>query len=292
MQSGNQAIREALAGAMQADPGVVLLGDSVGRDGGVAGTSHGLLQRFGADRVVDLPVADRAALGFAVGLALGGRRPVVELSSTGRLPAIVEVLADAARASGGDFSVPLVVRVPYGTEAPGLDRGLGELLATGVTVACASDAVQAAGLLRTALSGAAPVVLLEPRAIYGSRVAGGEVPVPYRVRLVRDGAHVTIAAWGAGVAAAEQAAEQLATEGISAAVLDLVALAPVDRQALGEILRRTGRLVVAHAGEPAVVGLVRQAALDEAFLYLEAPMADAPEDATALVEAVRTAVRY
>src|SRR5690606_29885719 len=132
-------VRATLGDLMERDERIVVLGDSVGRAGGLAGSTDGLLERFGPDRVLDLPVADRAALGFAVGLALGGRVPVVELPSTGRLPAVAEVLAEAARtASAGEFRVPLVLRVAYGDEARGLDRPVGDLLPEGVRALCPS----------------------------------------------------------------------------------------------------------------------------------------------------------
>lgn len=291
--TGAGAVRAALGDLMQRDERVVLLGDSVGRAGGVAGSTDGLLDRFGPDRVVDLPVADRAALGFAVGLALGGRVPVVELPSTGRLPAVVEVLAESARvAQGGEFRVPLVVRVAYGDEAKGLDRPVGDVLPDGVRVLCASDPSQAAALLRAAIEQPGPTVLLEPRSVHLARGTLSPEPARLAARVVRTGDHVTLAAWGSGVQAACSAAEELGREGISAEVVDLVSLAPLDRETLGASVRKTGRLVVVHPGDAALAARVQQVGLDEGFVYLESPLAAALDTPAAIAGAARSSATF
>lgn len=291
--TGAGAVRTTLGDLMERDERIVVLGDSVGRAGGIAGSTEGLLDRFGPDRVVDLPVADRATLGFAVGLALAGRIPVIELPSTGRLPAVAEVLAEAAQvAAGGEFRVPLVVRVAYGDEARGLDRPLGDLLPEGVRVLCPSDPSQAAALLRASVEQPGPVVLLEPRSVHLARGTVSADPAQLGARVLRSGEHVTLAAWGSGVHAACAAADELSGEGLSAEVVDLVSLAPLDRETLGASLRKTGRLVVVHPGDPALAARIQRVGLDEGFLYLESPLAGASETPAAIAGAARSAVSY
>lgn len=276
-----QAIASTLAEALEHDASVIVLGEQVGRSGGIAGTCRGLLDRFGPERVLDLPVADHGNVGFAVGLALGGKRPVVELTGTGRLAAALEILAEAASVAEGEFAAPVVVRVPFGGEAGArIDRPVGELLAAvpGLHVVCPANPGQAAGLLRAALHQRAPVVILEPRALYGARGGVGEGRAPLgHARVLREGEHVTLAAYGAGVAAAIEAAEALVADGVTADVIDLVSLSPVDAATLGARARATGRLVVAHGGDEGLGARILRVALTEAFEYLEAPPAVAAD---------------
>jgi len=289
------AVRAVLAETMQVSDEIVLLGDSVGRMGGVAGTCHGLLEAYGDERVLDLPVADRGTLAAALGMALAGKRPVVELSGTNRLVAGMEILAQAAAiASRGDFSVPLVLRVPYGTEAGAADVPVGQAAVStpGLTVVCASDAATAAGLLRTALGARAPVVILEPRAHYEDRSQDAQAPTPFTARTLRPGTHLTVAAWGGGLQAAVDAATALSREGIEAEVIDLVALHPIDHATLGASVRKTGRLVVVHPEDPALADAARAVGLDEAFLYLEAPLKRASASSSQIAAAARDAVHY
>jgi pyruvate/2-oxoglutarate/acetoin dehydrogenase E1 component len=287
-----EAIRDALRAALTDDPSVVLLGEGVGRSGGAGGSSAGLQNEHPA-RVLDLPIADRANVGFALGLAIAGKRVVVELAGTGRLAALLEVLGEAGAVSAGEFASTLVIRVPYGSGVPGLDAPVGRWLTAlpGVRVVCPSSPAMAAGLLRQALGRSGPTVILEPRDLYGER--GSTMQLEPHLR--RQGQHVTLAAWGQGVEPALAAAEALAGEGIEADVLDLVSLAPLDRTLLGARVRATGRLVVVHPDDHALARQVREVALDEAFLYLEAPLADAPasgDPTDAIARAARGAVHY
>ncbi len=289
------ALRAVLEDALAHDDDLVIVGESVGNGGGLAGTTRGLRERFGPARVVEVPVADRAAVGFAVGLALGGRTVVVELSSTGRLPAVLEALAEAcAIAAKGEFRVPLVLRVPYGDEAgERIDRPLGDLLAgvPGLTVACGADTATMTGLLRAALRRGGPTLLLEPRALYAERGEASDA-TPLAARVLRAGRHVTVAAWGGGVRAALAAADTLAGEGIEVEVIDLVTLAPLDRATLSAQVRATGRLVVAHPEDAALAERVLRLGLHEAFLYLEAPPAAAPSNVAAVARAARDSATY
>lgn len=289
------AIQAVLAEAMERDPSVVVLGESVGRMGGVAATSAGLLDAHGPERVWDTPIADRGTLGVALGLALGGKVPVVQLADSGRLADAHGVLTAAgAIANRGDFAVPLVIRVPYGTEAKGVDTPVGQTLGgiPGVRVVCASDAQTAAGLLRTALSDRTPTVILEPRAVYAERGPVDGSALPHTARVLRAGGHVTLAAWGIGVHAAIDAAEALAAEGLDAEVIDLVSVSPIDLETLGASVRKTGRLVVVHPADLATADAARAIGLDSAFLYLESPLATAPESAGAVASVARNTIHY
>lgn len=285
------AIRGTLFAAMQDDERVILLGENVGRAGGIGGTSAGLLEAFGEERVLDLPVAERGTVGLAVGLALAGKRPVVELSSSSRLLAVLEPLAEAA-ALGGDFSAPVVVRLPIGHEAGDrVDRPLADLDIPGLRVVCASSAACAVALLKAALESDGPTVILEPRALYGSRRPSSE-PAGFSSTVARPGEHVTLAAFGSAVGAALEAAAQLEAEGISAEVLDLVSLSPLDAEALGASVRRTGRLVAVHPAEPALAAKIQRSATESAFLYLESPPASATATAEDAAQTARTSVFY
>lgn len=293
------AIRQVLDRALGDDPAVVLLGDSVGRFGGAAGTCAGLRAIHGSDRVLDLPIADRGTVGFAVGLALGGKRPVVELAGAGRLPAVLEVLGEAARIAGsGGFPVPLVVRVPFGSDrfhgtGCGIDMPTGEALprVPGLHVVAPSDATQARELLDAALRADHPTVVLESRVLYGRRHSseGGR---GFGARVLREGEHVTLAAWGDGVGAAEAAADALHAEGISAGLIDLVSLWPLDTDTLGAALRTTGRLVAVHPDDPSTAHAARLVGLDEAFLYLRSPLAHSVAHPDRVARAARAAVHY
>lgn len=287
------AIRAVLGESLEQRDDLVLIGES---EGGVAGTTEGLREQFGDERVLRVPVADRAAAGLAVGLALGGRTAVVEITASGRLTALLEVLAEAASvADGGEFGLPLVVRVPYGTEAGDrVDRPLGDLLAgvPGLSVVCASSPATAAGLLRAALDTRRPTVILEPRVLYRDRGEVGADPLPLgTARLVREGADLTLATWGAGVQVALEAAEQVQGD-LSAEVIDLLSLAPLDTATLGEHLRRTGRIVTVHPDDDALAERVLRVGLHEAFLYLESPPAAARDDIDAVATAARDSVFY
>lgn len=285
------AIASTLAEALANDASVVVLGESV-RSGR---TTEGLRERFGAERVIEVPVADHGALGLAMGMALAGKRPIVELSGTSRLLAVAEVLAEAAALASSEFGCPILVRVPMGHEAgPRVDRAVADALAgiEGLTVAVPSSPAQAAGLIRAACRARGPVVLLEPRSLYAQRGSAGEGHWPLgAAKVLREGSHVTLAAWGAGVEAALAAAETLAAEGIEADVIDVVSLSPADAALIGGRVRATGRLVVVSGGDAVGDRLVR-VALVEAFEFLEAPPSVAGADVASVAQAARGAVHF
>lgn len=263
-------VRDALARALDERGDVVLLGEAVGRLGGLWGATAGLLAKHGPERVRDVPIGDRAMTGLALGLALGGKRPVIELESTSRLVAVAELLRDAqAITVAGEFSAPILVRVAYGSEAgPRLDVPVSSLGLGDVPVWCARSAEAAAALVRAGLGARGPVVVLEPR--QPGHAPGTPGPAP---ELVRDGGHAVIVAWGRRVDDALATAEALAPHGYDVAVVDLVRLSPLDRGFLGDVARRTGRLLVAHDGDVGLAEAVVAAALPGAFLHFESPPA-------------------
>lgn len=284
------AVRSTLKHLMETSPTVTLLGETVGRGGGLWGSSAGLLAAFGPDRVCDVPVSEHAMVGLAVGMALGGKTPVLELASTHRLAAVVEPLVEAAHLSQTPgFALSMVVRVPYGTEAgPRIDVPIGDLCLAGVRVVCARSAHAASVLLTQAVEQSGPTVLLEPRRLHDT-VSDGISDLTSCDTLychtLRRGSHLTLVAWGGQVSEALDVAEQLGSEGLDVEVIDPVSLSPLDADGLSASVRRTGRLVVLHPGDLRLADRVVQTVVDGAFLYLEAPPARATTPNQALAAA-------
>lgn len=286
------ALRDELAAALAHSDDVVLLGEHVGRFGGMASTSEGLQARFPL-RVLDMPIADRALVGTAIGMALGGKTTIVELAGIDRLAACHEALLEAAlMADQGAFAMRLVVRVPYGSEATGLDRAAGAMwpLHPSIAVLCPCDAMQGQQMLAHALERRAPTILLEPRECVASRASCGGTP-GNSSRILRSGQHVSVVAWGAGVRPALAAADALASAGTDVEVIDLGRLQPVDATTLGQSVRKTGRLVIAN-DDPALAALVRNAGLNEAFLFLQAPFCESSATVESICAAAQQTVAY
>ncbi len=287
------AIQSTLAMAMEQDERVLLLGEAVGRMGGVHQTSQGLLERFGPERVIDTPLSEAGLVGLAVGLALGGKRPVVELVGpvTGALEQLAGEAATVTRRSGGEFTVPLVVRVPIGPlpGGPSQIAPEGWLAAVeGLTVLVASDASDSAGLLQTALAQPGPTVLLEPRSMYVRRGRVSGEPTPITAAVLLPGDDVTVLAYGEGVSQALEAAQ---ASSVSVEVIDLRSLRPLDEATLLTSVRKTGRAIVATRS-PALAERLNQLLTREAFLYLESPPARCEPVAAALGGAITASVTF
>jgi pyruvate/2-oxoglutarate/acetoin dehydrogenase E1 component len=281
------AIRDGLACALDSDPRVVVMGEDVGRVGGVFRATEGLQERFGPERVVDTPLAESGIAGTAIGMAAYGLRPVAEIQFMGFvLPAVDQIVSHAARLRArthGRFTAPLVIRTPYGglIRAPELHSESLESIFVhlpGVKVACPSTPRDAKGLLLAAIADPDPVIFMEPMRLYRSvreEVPAGPFTVPLGpARLARPGRDVTVVAWGAMVPFAVRAASELAREGIEAEVIDLRTLAPLDEATLADAVRRTGRAVVVHeAVRTGGFGAEVAARIAEAaFLHLQAPV--------------------
>jgi len=282
-----QAVNRALAQEMETDPTVLVLGEDVGKDGGVFRVTEGLLDAFGAGRVMDTPLAESGIVGVAVGLALGGFRPIAELQFMGFMyPAVNQMFAHVARyrnRTRGRYHLPMVIRMPYGggIHPPEHHSESYEALLVntpGLKVAIPSNPYDAKGLLLSAIRDDDPVVFLEPKRIY--RAFREEVPsesytVPLgKANVVKEGKDITLISWGSMVRQALEAHEALGREGVSAEVVDLRTLVPLDVDAIIGSVSKTGRAVVIHEGPRTsgfgaeVVALINERAL----LDLQAPV--------------------
>lgn len=282
-----QAIQAALMEEMERDPSVMVLGEDVGREGGVFRATEGLQEKFGPERVVDTPLAESGIVGVALGLALNGMRPVAEIQFDGFMPpAWDQIISHVSRIrtrSRGRFSAPLVIRIPYGggIRAPEHHSEATEAVLVhtpGIKVVYPSTPYDAKGLLISAIRDPDPVLFLEPKRIY--RAFRQEVPdEPYTVplgeaRKVREGSHVTVVAWGAMVREAERASEIASSKGIETEIIDPRTLSPLDSEAIVRSVRKTGRVVVVHEG-PRTCGMGAEIAAriqEEALLHLRAPV--------------------
>ncbi len=283
-----QAVNRGLFEAMRQDPDVLLLGEDIGLNGGVFRATEGLQKEFGAERVIDTPLSECGIVGTAIGMALYGLKPIAEIQFMDFIyPAFDQIVSELAKfryRSGGQYPCHVVIRTPYGG---GIRGGLYHSQSTeaffchtaGLKVVVPSTPADAKGLLLTAVHDEDPVIFLEPKRIY--RSVSGEVPegdhrVPFGVaRTAREGSDVSILAWGAMVPTSLEAAAKLADEGISAEVIDLRTLVPLDEAAVLASVEKTGRAVIVHeAARNAGFGAELAARIAEKALYsLRAPIA-------------------
>ena len=281
-----EAVNDALHTELARDADVMVLGEDVGRAGGVFRATAGLRDRFGADRCVDTPLAEAAILGGAVGLCMAGFRPVVEMQYDAfSYPSLNQLITHVGRyrwRSGGRMEFPLTIRMPYGggVRAPELHDDSPETYyvhTPGVKVAIPSTPADAKGLLAAAIRDPDPVVVLEPKLIYRSErgeVPEGDYVVPLgKARLAREGDDLTLVAYGAMVALCERAADVLAGEA-SVEVLDVRTLKPLDEDALLASAAKTGRVVIVQEA-PRVAGFGAELAAvlaEKAILDLRGPV--------------------
>jgi pyruvate dehydrogenase E1 component beta subunit len=277
-----QAINQALSQEMARDDRVLLLGEDVARDGGVFRVTEGLLDRFGAERVLDTPLSESAIMGAALGMAAYGLRPVAEIQFMGfSYSAFEQLFAHAARLRSrtrGRYSCPLVVRTPYGggIKAPELHEESTEAIfcqIPGLKVVAPSGPYSAKGLLLSALRDPDPVLFLEPTRLYRmlkEEVPEGEYLVELgKARVARQGAAVTVVAWGSML---ERVLKSL--DRYDAEVIDLLTLNPFDAQTILASVRKTGRAVIVHeAARTCGLGAEIAATIaEEAILHLRAPI--------------------
>jgi acetoin:2,6-dichlorophenolindophenol oxidoreductase subunit beta len=251
-----QAACLALSEAMRADPTIVALGEDLGR-GGVFGQYRGLPQEFGPERIIDTPISEANIMGAAVGMALTGLKPVVEMRVIDfALCAMDEIVNQAAKNRymfGGQGRVPLIARMPIGIWSASAAQHSQSLEAwfahmPGLTVVTPALPQDNYGLLKSALASGDPVVYMEHKELWGVEgevQAGVEVPLG-KANVLRQGGDLTIVTWSRGVTVSLEAAALLAAEGISAEVIDLRTLWPWDKEAVYASAARTGRLLVAH----------------------------------------------
>jgi pyruvate dehydrogenase E1 component beta subunit len=282
-----QAVRDGLHTEMAADEDVLVMGEDVGKNGGVFRATEGLYDEFGGDRVIDTPLAESGIVGTAIGMAAYGLRPVAEIQFMGFIyPAFDQIISHAARLrarSRGRFTCPLVVRAPYGggIRAPEHHSESKEVIfahEAGLKVVMPSTPYDAKGLLISAVRDPDPVVFLEPKLIYRAfreDVPEGDYEVPIGEAAVRrEGADVTVVSWGAMTRPSLEAAENLAGEGVDCEVVDLRSVSPIDRETLVESFEKTGRAVVVHEAprHGGLAGEVIASLQEEALLYQEAPI--------------------
>ena len=283
-----QAVNDALRVEMRRNPDVVVLGEDVGKFGGVFRATQGLFEEFGADRVIDTPLAEGGIIGTAVGMALYGLKPVPEIQFADFIfPAMDQLVSEVAKyryRSGGQYACGMVIRAPYGGGIKGghyhsQSPEAHFIHTAGLKVVVPATPRDAKGLLLAALRDPDPVLFLEPKRVY--RAARGEVPEGDHVeplgkaRVTRAGAQVTVLAWGAMWHEADQAAREAEAEGYDCEVLDLRSLQPLDLDAIVASVRKTGRAVVVHeAPRTCGFGAELSALIQErCFLSLEAPVA-------------------
>lgn len=283
-----QAITEAMDQMLAQDPRVMLLGEDIGINGGVFRATEGLVEKYGPERVVDTPLAEAGIIGSAIGLAMNGMIPVVEIQFLAFIyPGFEQIVSHAARMryrTRGQFEVPMVIRTPYGAGIRGPELH-SESVETyfahtpGLKVVAPSNPYDAKGLLIAAMEDRDPVLFLEPTKLY--RAFKEDVPEEiYRVplgkaKVVSAGDDVTIFAWGAMLREAMQAAKKIEEEqGWKCEVVDLRTLYPLDRDTILSSVKKTGRAIIVHeahrtAGLGAeIVSLIN----DEALIYLKAPV--------------------
>nr|WP_203229707.1 alpha-ketoacid dehydrogenase subunit beta [Filibacter tadaridae] len=282
-----QAINDAMRILLKEDERTIILGEDIGKNGGVFRATEGLQEAFGDDRVVDTPLSEAGIIGTSIGLAVNGFRPVAEIQFLGFIyPAYEQIMTHVSRIrmrSMSRFTVPMVIRAPYGAgiRAPEIHSDSTEILFThmpGIKVVCPSNPYDAKGLLIAAMEDPDPVLVLEPMKNYRSKRA--EVPVgKYSVeigkgKIVREGSDVTLIAWGAMITIAEKAAEQAAEKGISCEIIDLRTLYPIDRDIISQSIQKTTRAVIIHEAHSTgglgndIVSIIN----DTSFLYLRAPI--------------------
>ncbi len=281
------AINEALYQEMEADDRVVCLGEDVGLNGGVFRVTEGLQKRFGAERVIDTPLAESGIMGTAIGLAMAGMRPIPEIQFEGFLgPAYDQLCNHAARfrtRTRGAVTIPMVVRVPWGggIHAPELHSDSPEAIYVhqpGLKVLCPSTPYDAKGLLTAAIRDPDPVVFFEPKRVYRAfreviPEEQYEIPIG-QAKVVSEGEHITVVTWGSMVFQCLEAMDKNLSEDVSVELIDLRSLYPLDVDTVIQSVQKTGRCVVVHEA-PKTAGLgaeITTLIQEHCFLYLKAPV--------------------
>ncbi|OLS01505.1 alpha-ketoacid dehydrogenase subunit beta [Tissierella creatinophila] len=280
------AVTQALENELAEDKTVVVYGEDVGVEGGVFRATAGLQEKFGEKRVFDSPLAESGIVGTAIGMAINGLKPVVELQFMGfSYPAFNQIVTHVARMrnrSRGRYHLPMVIRAPYGGGIRALEHHSESTEAMyaqipGLKVVIPSTPYDAKGLLIAAIRDPDPVLFLEPKRIY--RAFRQDVPeesyeLPIgKAKIVKEGEDVTIVAWGAMVRDTQAAIDMVKEKGIDPELIDLRTISPIDRETIVESVKKTGRIIIVHEA-PKTLGLgaeIMAIVNEKAFLYLEAP---------------------
>jgi len=281
-----QAINQALMNEMKNDDTVVVYGEDVGVEGGVFRATVDLQKTYGKERAFDTPLAESAIVGTAVGMAINGLKPVVEMQFSGfSYPAFNQIISHVARMrnrSRGQYNLPMVIRAPYGGGIRALEHHSESTEALyaqipGLKVVIPSTPYDAKGLLIAAIRDPDPVLFWEPKRIY--RAFKQEIPeeayeIPLgKAKILQEGEDITIVAWGAMVPDVQKAVKMVQDKGISAEVIDLRTIAPMDRDSFIQSVKKTGRILVVHEA-PKTLGVgaeIISIVNEKAFLHLEAP---------------------
>lgn len=279
-----EAINLALAQEMAKDDRVLLLGEDIGTNGGVFRVTEGLHERFGGDRVVDTPLAESGIIGTAIGLAMGGLRPIPEIQFEGFLgPAYDQLCTHAGRMRSrtrGGLTVPMTVRVPVGggIHAPELHSDSPEAIYShnpGIKVVMPASPYDAKGLLISAIRDPDPVIFFEPKRIYRAfreEVPEEEYTIPIgKARVAREGGEITMVSWGASVVQCMNAIEE---SGRDIELIDLRTINPLDMDTVATSVRKTGRAIIVHEA-PSNCGVGAELSariMEQCFLHLEAPV--------------------
>lgn len=282
----SKAVNEAIAEEMRRDPTIFVIGEDVAEAGTPFKVLSGLVEEFGPDRIIDTPISEPGFMGMAVGAAMTGSRPIVDLMFGDFIFLVMDQLCNQAAKthymSGGKLKVPLVLRTNLGAtrrSAAQHSQSLHALVAhiPGLKVALPSSAYEAKGLMKTAIRDDNPVVIFEDKLMYQEKagVPEEEYLIPFGVANVRrEGRDVTLIGTSSMVQVAEKAADLLAAEGISAEVIDPRTIVPLDEETLVASARKTGRVIVIDEGHQSygVTGEIASRIADKAFYHLDAPV--------------------
>ena len=286
-QTVREALRDAMAEEMRADPNVFLMGEEVGEYQGAYKLSQGLLDDFGSKRVIDTPITEHGFAGIAVGAAFGGQKPIVEFMTFNfAMQAMDQSMSSAAKTlytSGGQMGAPMVFRGPNGAAARVAAQHSQDYAAwyahiPGLKVAMPYSASDAKGLLKSAIRDPNPVIFLENEILYGRSFdvpAKEDFTIPFgKARIWREGSDITLVSFGIGMQYALEAAEQLAGDGIEAEVIDLRSLRPIDYETVLASVQKTNRCVTVEEGFPvgSIGNHISAVIMQRAFDYLDAPV--------------------
>nr|WP_106781492.1 alpha-ketoacid dehydrogenase subunit beta [Lysinibacillus timonensis] len=282
-----QAVTDGLRTMLRERDEVLVLGEDVGKNGGVFRATDGLQEEFGEDRVIDTPLSESGIIGTSIGMAMNGLLPIAEIQFMGFIyPAYEQIMTHATRMryrTKGAFTAPIVIRAPYGAgvRAPEIHSDSTEALFThmpGIKVVCPSTPYDAKGLLISAIEDPDPVLFLESLKLY--RSVRGEVPEgKYTLEIGKgvkrkEGNEVTIIGWGAMMPVIEKAVEEAEKSGISCEIIDLRTLYPIDKDIIAESVQKTGRCVIVHEAHATgglgndIISIIN----DTSFLYMKAPI--------------------
>jgi pyruvate dehydrogenase E1 component beta subunit len=281
-----EALKRGLEEALENDPRVFMMGEDIGEYGGAYAVTDGFLKKFGPERIKDTPISEQAFLGAGIGAAAAGLRPIVEFMSISfslvAFDQIVNMAANLRYMSGGQISVPMVIRAPTGagvqlgaTHSQSFETWLAEI--PGMKVVCPSNPYDALGLMRSAIKDDNPVLVAEPALLYGVK---GEVPDEYyeieigKADITRTGSDITLVSYGYGMRPVNEAADTLAERGVSAEVIDLRSLSPIDMDAVVQSVQKTNRVVVVDTARR-VGGIMAEVTADlqqKASEWLDGPV--------------------